>query len=326
MTAVTVMVSGVGAVTGYGALWALRQYDADFRLVGSDIHEHAVGFAWADIGLVSPAVIETSFVEWLCTQVAKHRVELYLPTLEPELTLFADNPEVVARLASHGCTVALPGETSLVVSRDKWKLTELLTEHADPALIRSSLCADVTELQRTLGTPFLVKPRRGFGSRGVRVIRTVDDFTDLAAGFTDHLMAQELVGSDDAEFTVAVLGDGTGAVLARIVMRRWLAPQGMTMRAKSEPVPTLLDDTISRLTSVLKPRGAINLQLREHDGGYRLLEVNARLSSSTSIRTSFGYNEAGMLVDLLCRDRRPTQPPVLFGDAVRYLQDQVTLL
>ena len=96
------------------------------------------------------------------------------------------------------------------------------------------------------------------------------------------------------------------------------------MRATSEPVPPRLDFALERLTALLRPFGAINLQLREHDDDYRLLEVNARVSSSTSLRTRFGYNEAGMLVDLHLHGRHPEQPTIRLGTAVRFLDDSVT--
>jgi carbamoyl-phosphate synthase large subunit len=54
-----------------------------------------------------------------------------------------------------------------------------------------------------------------------------------------------------------------------------------------------------------------------------LLEINPRISSSTSIRTKFGYNEALMSVDYFLNGIIPTQPKIQKGKAIRYTEDLI---
>jgi carbamoyl-phosphate synthase large subunit len=61
--------------------------------------------------------------------------------------------------------------------------------------------------------------------------------------------------------------------------------------------------------------------MRKETGGLKLLEINPRISSSTSIRTAFGYNEAGMAVDYYLDNKKPKQPKIKRGWAVRYTDD-----
>jgi carbamoyl-phosphate synthase large subunit len=61
-----------------------------------------------------------------------------------------------------------------------------------------------------------------------------------------------------------------------------------------------------------------NFQFRLGVDGPLILEINPRISSSTSIRTAFGYNESQMAVDYYLKRIAPTQPDVLGGVAVRY--------
>jgi carbamoyl-phosphate synthase large subunit len=57
--------------------------------------------------------------------------------------------------------------------------------------------------------------------------------------------------------------------------------------------------------------------------GPKLLEINPRISSSTSIRTAFGYNESAMAVEYFLEQRTPTQPLIRRGKAVRYTDEQI---
>ena len=43
-----ILVTGVGAIIGYGVLRSLRKANTSFFLVGTDIYADAVGQAWTD--------------------------------------------------------------------------------------------------------------------------------------------------------------------------------------------------------------------------------------------------------------------------------------
>ena len=73
---------------------------------------------------------------------------------------------------------------------------------------------------------------------------------------------------------------------------------------------------IRRLTEVLKPLGPTNYQFRRHEGEYLVIEVNPRISSATSIRAAFGYNEATMCVDWFVNGHRPQRPNLKKGRAL----------
>jgi carbamoyl-phosphate synthase large subunit len=57
------------------------------------------------------------------------------------------------------------------------------------------------------------------------------------------------------------------------------------------------------------------------DNQFYLLEINPRFSSSNSIRTLLGFNEAEMLLNYVCDGELPKQPKVKFSKVVRYISD-----
>lgn len=318
-----VLVTGVGAVTGHGLLRDLRARRPDVRLVGTDIHATAVGARWCDRFLVCPPAADPGHLRWLRGTVEREQVDLVLPTLDADLDALLRADATADPHAAIGTEVALNSPAAVEVSRDKWALDRLLLDHGEPARIPSDDCADFDRLASSLGVPFLLKPRRGHGSRGILTINDRDELAPHAPRLGTDLFAQQLVGTDEEEYTVGAFGDGTGAVCARIAMRRSLSPGGWTQRAEVVEVPPDLDGVIGRVVAMVAARGPTNLQLRRHDGGWALLEVNARVSSTTPMRALFGYHEAEMTLDHHLLGAAPTQPTLRTGTAARYLEDVV---
>jgi carbamoyl-phosphate synthase large subunit len=135
-------------------------------------------------------------------------------------------------------------------------------------------------------------------------------------------MAQPIVGRDDEEFTTSAFCDGQGGLFACMTLRRKLSRDGFTDRA--EVVDTQpFQDTLQQVCKHLRPHGPTNFQFRQTDDGPKLLEINPRISSSTSIRVAFGYNESAMAVDYFLNGRRPTQPTIRRGRAIRYIDEHI---
>jgi carbamoyl-phosphate synthase large subunit len=80
---------------------------------------------------------------------------------------------------------------------------------------------------------------------------------------------------------------------------------------------------IDELCHLLHPLGPTNFQFRRCLDGPTLLEINPRISSSTSIRMAFGYNESAMALDFFLDHRNPVQPPIRRGRAVRYIDERI---
>ena len=75
----TVLVTGVGAIIGYGVLNALRNADPAIKLIGADIYSDAVGQEWADDFVVAPYTSDDGYAKWLEGVVRKYDVDLIIP-------------------------------------------------------------------------------------------------------------------------------------------------------------------------------------------------------------------------------------------------------
>lgn len=316
----TVMVTGTGAIIGYGILHSLRQARPDIRLVAADIFPDAVGQHWADAFERAPLTHSDEYPGWLRECLDRHGVDLIIPGIEQDVHRYAADPGLFQGAST---VVALNRPELIDLCRDKWQMHEALREAGSDTRIPSRLDGDFDELAEAFGLPFLLKPRVGYASKGLVRVRDREDFLSHHHRLGADLMAQPWVGSDDEEYTVAVFGDGAGMVKATITLQRRLSVEGATAKATVRHLPDL-DRVTDELCRHFRPVGPTNLQFRRVEDGWRLLEINPRISSSTSLRTAFGYNEADLCVRHYLQGEEIRQPAIRSGHGVRYIADHIT--
>ncbi|SDC22277.1 carbamoyl-phosphate synthase large subunit [Cupriavidus sp. YR651] len=315
----TILVTGVGAIIGYGVLRSLRAAGMGHRLVGADIYGDAVGQVWSDAFEQAPMTSSDGYIDWLADVVRRHGVDLVVPGIEQDLHRLSDAREA---LPGFGIRCVLNDKALVDLSKDKWHTYLALEAADDSARIPTRISGTYQELADQFGVPFLLKPRRSYASKGIVRVTSAEVFDLHAAGLGEKFIAQPIIGSDDTEFTVGMFGDGKGAVCASITLRRKLAPDGSTGKAWVAK-DKALEAVVARLAGRYRPLGPTNLQFRYHEDEWRLLEFNPRISSSTSLRTAFGYNESQMCVDYFVEGRTPSQPAITRGFAARYIEDYV---
>ena len=313
----TILVSGASGIVGYGVLRSLRRANQDFRLIGTSIYNDSVAQGFCDSFELAPPTDSPGYLEWLLNTIKMHQVDLIIPGIEIDMYYWIEHIPEIERTGA----IAILNNLQLIqLCKDKWAFYENLLEANMPCAIKSTLSRDFDLLVSQFGLPFLLKPRRGFGSKGIVKVESADIFSLHQQGIGEILMAQPIVGHDDEEFTTSAFCDGRGDFYASMTLRRKLSKDGFT--DKAEVVATEeFHQVISELCQRFKPIGPTNFQFRKCSDGIKLLEINPRISSSTSIRAAFGYNESAMAVDYFLEHKMPVQPKIKRGRAVRYTDD-----
>jgi carbamoyl-phosphate synthase large subunit len=85
-----------------------------------------------------------------------------------------------------------------------------------------------------------------------------------------------------------------------------------------------LETLVRQLSEAFRPIGPTNFQFRCHLGKFLLLEINPRISSSSSLRTAFGVNEPEMCIAYYLERKRPETGAIRLGSAARYVEDFVS--
>ena len=319
----TVLVTGLGALIGQGIVAGLRA-DGRCRVIGLDKRHSSFGASICDAYELKPEVEEGSeaYLTFWETLLERHKVDLIMPGISIDMYFLNANRAVFDAL---GVKLALNSSELIELTRDKLEFHDAMEDWGVPR-IPTSVPQSWQKALTDLGSaPLLFKPRRGEGSAGQVRLRDERDF-EYWTQSTAHgsWMIQQIVGSDDAEFTVGAFGlPGGGFLDEMIIMRRRLTRAGNTGLAEVKD-HSVIRQASRRIMSQINAIGPTNLQFRlEGDRAY-LLEINPRFSSSCSLRTRFGFNEAAMSLDHYLLGLPPTAPSLREGQAERYSADHVT--
>jgi len=315
----TILVSGASGIVGYGILRSLIRSGKQLNLIGTSIYDDSVALGFCDIFEQAPPTSDIAYVKWLLNMIRKHQVDLIVPGIEVDMYKWVEHDPAIE---SSGAIALLNDAALIQLCKDKWEFFENLNEAGMPCVIESTFCSDFDVLGSKFGLPFLLKPRRGFGSKGIVKVDSLDAFLKHKKNIGKILMAQPIVGNDDEEFTTSAFCDGLGGFYASMTLRRKLSKDGFTEKAEVVATDEFIE-TISDLCKRFHPIGPTNFQFRKCPDGIKLLEINPRVSSSTSIRAAFGYNESAMAVDYFLEHQSPVQPEIRRGRAVRYTEEHM---
>jgi carbamoyl-phosphate synthase large subunit len=315
----TILVSGAGGIVGYGILRSLKMSKRPMNLIGASIYTDSVAPGFCDVFERVPRTDAPDYLDWLLALLRKHHVDVAIPGIDADMYKWADRR---AEIESTGTKVVINSPELISKCSDKWAFYQRQLELKLPYAIPSYLEMNFDYLKEKCGLPFLLKPRRGFGSKGIVVVETAEQFAKVDPAKNTTLMAQPIVGRDDEEFTVSAFCDGHGSYSAIMALRRKLSKEGFTEKAEVVDEADF-SEAVRDLCKAFSPVGPTNFQFRRTDHGLKLLEINPRISSSTSIRAAFGYNESLMAVEMAIENRMPVQPDIKRGRAVRYTEDLI---
>ena len=291
-----ILVTGVGAIIGYGVIASLRKSKYECFIVGMDIFYDAAGQVWCDKFVKAILAADDNYIPFLKEIIDEYKIDLVFFGTEQEIKKCY---ECQNELGDYYKKLVINRNNLIELTEDKWDTTCFLKDNG-LNYIPSSITASFKEAKQKYGLPLLMKPRRSYASKGICKVYTAEDFNTWKEEFADQFMVQKLIGDDEHEYTAATFGFGDGSCIKPIVMRRKLSKAGATDKAIVESVPDI-DKEIFAISKVLKPYGPTNFQFRLDNGRFLLLEINPRISSSTSIRTAFGYNEAEMCIEFFVK-------------------------
>ncbi len=309
----TILVSGASGIVGYGILRSLR--NSGYRLIGTTIYEISPADCFSDVVLRPPKTVDENYITWLIETINEYSIDMIIPGIEDDMSVWNKNRSVIEKT---GTFVMLNDSFLVELCLDKWFFFEKLKSCKLPCVIETSLDCTYEKYAR----PFILKPRCGFGSKGIVKIDSEDEFEKYRGKIGPELMMQEYVGTEDEEYTMSAFFDVENKLQAYIIMKRKLSKLGFTEFAEVVEIPELVK-IICEISDVLKPIGPTNFQFRKHNNEWKILEINPRISSSTSIRTKMGYNECQMCVDYFLEHKSIEQPHIRKGKAYRYTEDYI---
>ncbi len=311
-----VLVTGAGGPAGVGVLRALAA--SNLELYAADIDPYAQGLYGvpAQQRLLLPRGDDPDFAARVHMECAARGISVLFPTVEAELM-----PLVGARtrLAADGITLVACSSEALEICLDKWRLATALAGRS--YLPRTELL-DGRFASSGWDFPVFVKPRRGSGSDGARVLDVPDEIRALPQD--GSLIVQDLLPGE--EFSVDALtangADGAAAVYT-VVRQRLKIDSGIAVTSR-----VVRNDALSTATrELVRDVGAgpiCNVQFRhDRDDVPKLLEINPRVPGTIALSVAAGINMPAIAVaDALGLAHEPPHDVVPIA-MVRALEDRV---
>lgn len=312
----SIWISGASGVLGYGILRALDVLRSQYRLIGTTCFENSAAPAFCDICITTiPRTDEAYYLDWIKIFIKKYHIVMAIPGLECD-NQFWSLHDFPARFPSVCFLLNNPSLISL--SADKWIFYLHLLAKKPEYAIPTYVTCEPKELPKS----FILKPRNGYGSKGTYYGSSWLEYTNLLSFCDVPMIIQPLIGSSSAEYTLSAFFDKNSIPLRSLLLRRLLSKQGFTEYAEVSSLDT--QAFLSDMSSVFYPIGPTNFQFRIQNDQIKLLEINPRLSSATSIRAKLGYNEAQLSVEYFLENK---ELPIHYTHAesgtriVRYYED-----
>ena len=241
------------------------------KLLVADCAPFTPAGCFADGALTVPPARHPEFVETLLRLCEQHAVRVVVPHTSLDMHHLAAHVE---RFAEHGITLVCPPPELLELCYDKLQFAAFAHEEG--------LCQPRTYPAEMLGDaplPLFAKRRRGYGSIGAGLCRTLAEAQPALARFPD-LVFQEFIAAP--ELTVDAFINSAGRCNVRVPRIRDKIVDGESVQAhtvRDAGICALVDQTIAALAR-RGLRGPLNVQVF---AGARplLIEVNARVGSGS---------------------------------------------
>lgn len=305
-----VLVTGAGGPAGVAVIRSLLARD-DVEVYSGDMDGWASGLylVSAERRRILPRGTAPEFVDSVAAICADDDIDVLFSTVDVEL------PSLAARRDDlGGAVLAAASAETLAVTLDKWKLAQrcapLLRVPTTTLLNDAGFAADWE-------FPVIVKPRSGAGSRGVHLVANREAL--VAHGVDETQIIQENLPGD--EFSVDVLADAAGAVVAAVPRTRTRVDSGVSIAGKTVH-DALLESTAAAVALAIGLTGVANVQLRRDKNGVpALLEVNPRFPGALPLTIAAGVDMPSLVLDLALGVAIPAEIPFRELANVRYLED-----
>jgi carbamoyl-phosphate synthase large subunit len=276
---------------------AVRAHSPRGSVVVTDVNALSPAVYAADRSYEVPLATDPGYLDALLEVCRRERIGLLVPTIDDELTIFA---EAVDRFADEGVRVVVSPPETTSLCDDKFATCQALNARgiaAAESFLPESLPDDPT-------FPLFIKPRVGRGGVGAFPVRNAREL----AFFVDYV-ANPVVQSflDGPEYTIDLLCDFSGQPVAVVPRERVVVRAGVVDRGRTVSNPALIQTGL-QCARALRFVGAVNIQCRIVNGRPVVFEINPRFSGGIPLTIAAGADFPRWIVDLALG--RPVTPAI----------------
>lgn len=270
---------------------ALRELGIRGKVDATDLTALASGFHAAEEGFLAPLFTSDDFIPKMIELCQRQDIRLLIPTVDPELSLYADHLEDFANV---GTTIAISKPETIKIGGDKIRTHQWLAENNFPTP-RQTTIEDVLANPNDWPMPLIVKPAIGSSSVGIARIKQIDDLRNVQRY---GQMIVETIAQGD-EYTVDVYIDRQGKPRCsvprlRLETRGGEVSKGIAVRNRK--IQDVAEQICDKLPGAY---GVFNVQMFVHreTGEIQVTEFNPRFGGGFPLAHQAGAHMPHWLVE-----------------------------
>ncbi len=286
MKKLNVLITGAGGAAAIAFYQSVKCMDINVFMADMSTHSTGLYLVKSSNRYLLKAAKDPGFIDDLFQFCINSNIDVLIPTVDSELSKVTKNSHL---FENNGIKVVSSHHTSISHVIDKYKLMTSLEGDFELAWFKSyDEDLDVNELV----FPCLAKPKCDSGSRGIKVINSVEELRSLP--LDDSYLIQEYLPGK--EYSVDVYLNEKNHAIASVVRERVKIYGGVAVVSKTIEMPEL-SSKAARIAEHLKLRYAVNVQFKLNEHGKPcLLEINPRFPGTASLTVAAGVNMPEMCI------------------------------
>jgi carbamoylphosphate synthase large subunit len=301
-----VLVTAVGAPPGFNTLRFLHE-SGRYQLIAADMDPHTSGlyqYLHEGVSFVIPPKAEDTdvYINFLCDYIRKQKIDAIIPCIEEEALVMAEHQKL---LETHGARTLLPEIEIIRTASNKALSTQIAEEHGiscpKSVLVKREYDDEhvkgvLTSFIEICPLPWIVKPTRGRGMRGVKTVEAFEEALSIVQSCGEDMLIQEYIpGKVGSVYMIGLLCDREGKVWRRFSSRSFRTHYksgGPATAGISVSEPEVISNSEKILNAIGRWRGPAGVEwIRDpRDGDFRFMEINCRLWGYSSLAAGAGAN------------------------------------
>ena len=302
----TILITGIGGLTPRSIAKMIRKNHPDYKLIGCDIDEKAIGFFMKDLldyYYVCPRCTEQDYFPWIENLVEKMNIDYAFVQPESEIVEWGSYFE---QYGKYPCPVFIGSKLLSISLKDKSIMANLLegTDFIPKTLKVTQKNPRYDDVEKLIGFPCWIRATEGTGGLGSLKLEDINSYKSwlfINSQIPEFTVSEFLTGRHLANQMLYYNGEyvkGAALECVEYVMAN-TAPSRVTGNTRfgrflnEDRINEFCDKCIKYLEKKLgiPAHGILSFDLKEDkNGNLKVTEVNIRHMAYTGVMANVGFD------------------------------------